>query len=82
MLSNEKITDKLIGVLKRHQVVRASLFGSWATGEMKAASDLDILVELPRGKSLPDLELLWTVMTRDIVALEREMRKIARDLGT
>ncbi len=45
-------------MLKRHNVVRAAIFGSFARGEMKEDSDLDILVEFKGEKSLLDLVAL------------------------
>ena len=51
----KKIRDKIVPVLKREGVLRSSLFGSYARGEETESSDLDILVELPKGKSLLDL---------------------------
>lgn len=39
-------------------VIRASIFGSVARGESGPASDIDLLVELPKGKSLLDLVAL------------------------
>ncbi len=36
-------------------VIRSSLFGSYVRGDNKEDSDIDILVELPKGKSLLDL---------------------------
>ncbi len=43
----QKIKQQVIPVLKKHGVVRASLFGSAAFGKMNEKSDVDILVELP-----------------------------------
>lgn len=54
----EKIGNEIIPVLKRHNVVRAAIFGSFARGEMKEDSDLDILVEFKGEKSLLDLVAL------------------------
>ena len=51
----QKIQDKITPVLKEAGVLRSSLFGSIARGEADEKSDVDILVELPRGKSLFDL---------------------------
>ena len=42
-------------ILKRHSVKKAAIFGSYARGEGKKTSDVDILVKLPGGKSLFDL---------------------------
>ena len=36
-------------MLRRHKIVRASVFGSVARGEATAESDLDLLVEFPPG---------------------------------
>jgi predicted nucleotidyltransferase len=41
------IKQRALPVLKKHGVVRASLFGSAVRGEMKIGSDVDILVEIP-----------------------------------
>ncbi len=41
--------------LSSYGVVRASVFGSWARGEARADSDVDILVEFGEGCSLLDL---------------------------
>jgi len=49
------IVNKIIPVLKKHQVKRASVFGSFARGEARRNSDIDILVEMPEAASLFDL---------------------------
>jgi len=46
---------KIISVLRKHDVKRASLFGSFARGEARPGSDIDILVEFEGRKSLLDL---------------------------
>ena len=50
-----KIRSKIIPILKKYDVKRASIFGSVAKGRAKKKSDVDILVELPKNKSLLDL---------------------------
>lgn len=52
---SEETKDRIREVLRRHGVIRASLFGSFARGDATAESDVDLLVELPTGKSLFDL---------------------------
>lgn len=42
-------------ILKRRGVLRASLFGSVAAGKAGPSSDVDILIECPRGFDLFDL---------------------------
>jgi len=51
----EKIKDQILPILKQAGVKRSSLFGSYARGDQARGSDIDILVELPRGSSLLDL---------------------------
>ncbi len=42
-------------MLKQAEVKRAALFGSYVRGDNNENSDVDILVDLPRGKTLLDL---------------------------
>ena len=65
-----KFKEIILDVLKRHDVKRASLFGSIVRGEMTPDSDIDILVEFQGKKSLLNLgglkveleeELNWKV---------------------
>ena len=45
----KKLKPKIIRVLKKHNIERAGIFGSYASGEAKKNSDIDILVEPPKG---------------------------------
>ena len=49
------IKKQMIPILKRQGVTKAALFGSAARGEMKKKSDIDLLVNLEKNKSLFDL---------------------------
>ena len=51
----EKIKTKIIPILRRYDVERAALFGSYVKGEEREDSDIDILVEFKGEKSLLDL---------------------------
>ncbi|MBU3979533.1 nucleotidyltransferase family protein [Patescibacteria group bacterium] len=51
----EEIKTKALPVLKKADVTKAALFGSYARGDNKKDSDIDILIDLPRGKTLLDL---------------------------
>lgn len=51
----EKIKNKILPILKQAGVKRSSLFGSYVRGDQVKQSDIDILVELPKGSSLLDL---------------------------
>ena len=45
----EEMKKKIVKILKKNKVVRAGIFGSYARGEQTEDSDIDILVEPPRG---------------------------------
>lgn len=51
----EKIKEKILPILKNFNVTKAGIFGSYARGEKKRNSDLDILIELDERYSLFDL---------------------------
>ncbi len=57
-------TRKLARIALKHGAVRAFLFGSFARGDARPDSDLDVLVEMEPGRSLLDL-----------VRLERELKE-------
>lgn len=59
-----EIKNKILPILKQAGVKRSSLFGSFVRGEETKSSDIDILVELPKGSSLLDL-----------IGLEMELKK-------
>ena len=50
----EEIKSKIVKILKKNGVVRAGVFGSYARGEEKEGSDIDILVEIKKKISLFD----------------------------
>ncbi len=60
----KKIQSKIIPILKKHEVKKSSIFGSFARGENDKDSDIDILVDLKNGKTLLDL-----------IGLEMELEK-------
>lgn len=70
----EEIREKILPVLRRYDVVKAAIFGSFVRGENKEGSDLDLLVEFTGDKSLLDLAGLK-------IALE-ELLKIKIDVLT
>ena len=47
--------EELRQILRYHGVIKASVFGSYARGEAKPSSDLDLLVTLDSSYSLFDL---------------------------
>lgn len=53
--SVDELTKSMLPVLKKAGVLRSALFGSYVRGEAQNASDIDVLIEFPKGKSLLDL---------------------------
>lgn len=49
------IKKRIIPILKNQGVIKAAIFGSFATGDEKQGSDVDLLVKFNRGVSLFDL---------------------------
>ena len=60
-----RLQKKIIPILKKNNVVRAGIFGSYARGEAKKRSDIDILIEIKK-----DVSLL------DIIGIELKLKKI------
>jgi predicted nucleotidyltransferase len=55
MSNKKKIIEKVIIILKKHDAREIAIFGSYAKEKIRPESDLDILVEFSRRKSLLDL---------------------------
>ncbi len=51
----DEIINKLIKILKKYGVKKIEIFGSYARGEAKPGSDIDIIVDFEETKSLLDL---------------------------
>lgn len=49
------VAARMAPILKRRGIAKASLFGSVAAGEAGPDSDVDVLIECPRGFDLFDL---------------------------
>jgi hypothetical protein len=54
-MSIQEIKNKINPILKKNGVKRAAIFGSYARGDQKKKSDVDIWIELDDEKSLFDL---------------------------
>ena len=54
---SERIKEKILPILKKYGIKKAALFGSFARGEQKPDSDIDILVKFKdrENKTLLDL---------------------------
>ena len=44
----KKLKVKIVKILKKNNVVKAGIFGSYARGEQKKNSDVDILAKIPK----------------------------------
>lgn len=48
----DQIKSKVLPILKEAGITRSAIFGSYVRGDNKKDSDIDILVDFPRGKGL------------------------------
>jgi predicted nucleotidyltransferase len=64
----EEIKNDVLPILKKSDVTKAALFGSYVRGDNTPSSDIDMLIDLPRGKSLFDLAGLQ-------INLEKKLQK-------
>jgi len=55
MKSPDEIRTIILDILKKNDICKAGLFGSYARGENTGDSDIDLLVEFRGNKSLLDL---------------------------
>lgn len=46
------VQDQIVPVLKKFGVKKASLFGSYARGYFDQHSDIDVLIEAPKGMGI------------------------------
>jgi len=63
----KEIKPKILKVLRKNNVKRAGIFGSYSRGEQKKNSDVDILIEPPKG--------IGFGFFRISIELEDELRK-------
>ena len=50
-----RIKKRVLPILIRHRILKASLFGSVVSGKLNSRSDIDVLVKMPKSASLLDL---------------------------
>ncbi len=48
----KKIKSKIVPLLRKNKIKKAGIFGSYVRGEQKKNSDIDILIEPPKGIGL------------------------------
>lgn len=81
------IRSKRQGILRlaaKHGATHVRLFGSFALGRARAASDVDLLVDMEPGRSYLDLVALWQELRRFVgrrvdVVTERGLSPYLRD---
>ena len=62
----EQINKKIVPVLKKFNVTKAGIFGSYARGEQKKRSDVDILIEIDNSADLFDLIRLQANLEKEV----------------
>jgi len=62
----ESIKAKIIPVLKKNGVTKAGIFGSYARGEQKKNSDVDILVKINDDRSLLEVIGLKLMLEKNL----------------
>ena len=60
------IKKEIVPILKEAGVTKSAVFGSFARKETTSESDLDLLVELPKGKSILDLVRLKNALEKKL----------------
>lgn len=61
-----EIKEKIVPLLKENKVTKAGIFGSYARGEEKKGSDVDILIEMNDGKGLMSIISLKLLLERKL----------------
>ena len=60
----KEISERAVPILRRAGVKKAAIFGSFARGDERKDSDIDLLIDFPDGKSL-----------LDFIGLQQELEK-------
>ena len=69
----QELTDKIVPVLQQYPIKRAAVFGSYARGEQKHDSDLDLMLELDLTNELPDIiYVIWDEL-ENIIKLKTDI---------
>lgn len=62
----KKISKQILPVLKKAGVLRSSVFGSYARGQAKKNSDVDILVDMDKQADLLDFVRLKALLEKKL----------------
>jgi len=71
--TQQELINKLTPIFKQFPIKRAALFGSYARGEQKPDSDLDIILELDLTKELPDFIYVFWDELENILQLKADI---------
>ena len=66
MIDKEEVYEKIKYLLLKEGAKRIAIFGSYARGEAKPDSDIDILVEFNERKSLLDLARIERLISENL----------------
>ena len=62
----QELKQKIIKILKQNNIKKAGIFGSYARGEQKKNSDIDILIQPTKDMSLLDVSGLKIELTNNL----------------
>ena len=62
----QSIKKKILPILKRQDVMKTAIFGSFVAGKNDSKSDIDLLVKLKKGKTLLDFMKLKTELEKSL----------------
>lgn len=65
-LEIEHIKQKILPILRKHNVTKAGIFGSYARGEQKKKSDIDLLIEIDPNLDLFDIIRLKLILEKEV----------------
>lgn len=66
MTNVNQIKSRVLPIVKSAGVTRCALFGSYAKGEANEKSDVDLLIEIPRGTGLFTLVSLKNKLEKEL----------------
>ena len=64
MYTEQELITKLTPIFKQYPIKRAALFGSYARGEQRAESDIDLILDYEFSNELPDFLDFWDELER------------------
>ena len=65
-MDTQALKKKILPILKRREVIKTAIFGSFVAGKISKNSDIDLLVKLKKGNTLLDLMKLKTELEKSL----------------